>query len=532
MLCFAAFESSPREKFLDFDGDGRLDVLLRVNHGCIAYGCTADFLYLHQAADGTFVEPIENPFANIHIREEEEYHEEIEFADWNSDGLQDIFFFKLGWCCASADYMEQVVLRSVLPHDQFNPFKYIDLQGDELHLADVNNDGHADLVIADSDCNGKRAQRSTYCSKAGPLPLRLYQYEAGLNLKEVTGAFQNVTETELGPFRVALVDWDQDGDSDLLVAAFDGRLHYHEMIGGKWQAEMEPSVFANISFPVLSGYMTHYSKYNASSGRYESFERPDPRPTKVQPVPVDWDNDGDIDLVLGPEGWYWERLADGTLLEHPLEQSPFRNVSGGDADAAWRFVDCDLDGDWDLVRKSSRYDDHYRMQACEHDGSSLKCDPDFICVGMNLSDFRAGEPVYSFDFADLDGDGQLELVAAQNDDSRVGLWSAGFCTPPDACHKKGTCQLESQTCGCIAGHELHDCSGCEPHFYSVLKAGRGQMHNCKACPGSGGEVCHSRGVCFDDSRAKALANSSTAAFMAIGNGSCDLVVQSQAMNLI
>ena len=545
VLCVEVFGSAPREKMVDFDSDGRLDVLLRVNHKCGRYACTADFLYCHQSPDGTFVEPIENPFANIRIIEAEEYYEEIEFADWNSDGLQDIFFIKLGPSIgrsASADYMEQVVLRSVLPHAQFNPFKHIDLQDDELHLADVNDDGQAHLVIADNNCNG---QSGPYCQTGGPLPLRLYQYKAGLNLKEVTGAFQNVTETDLGPFRVALVDWDQDGDSDLLVAAFDGRLHYHEMIGGKWQAETEPSVFANITFPVMAEPIS-WTEYNDTSGQWEEIERSYPRQTKVQPVPVDWDNDGDIDLVLGPEGWYWERLADGTLLEHPLERSPFRNVSGAEvwsvtafsgggvdsrADAAWRFVDCDLDGDWDLVRTSSRYEEHYRMQACEHDGSSLKCDPDFICLGMNLSDFRAGERVYSFDFTDLDGDRRPELLTGQNGGG-IGLWSAGFCTPPDACHKKGICQPESETCACIAGHELHDCSGCEPNFYSVLKAGLGQMHNCKACPGSGGEVCHSRGVCFDDSRAKALANSSTAAFMAIGNGSCDLVVQSQAKNLI
>ena len=534
MLCFADFESSPREKIVDFDGDGRLDVLLRVNQACYpaAYECAGDFIYFHQTADGTFVEPIENPFADIYILEKQrevQYHEEIELADWNSDGLQDIFFIKLGPSSASADYMEQVVFRSVLPHAQFNPFKYIDLQGDEVHLADVNNDGQADLVIADSDCNGlKGPKTSSFCSTGGPLPLRLYQsYEAGLNLKEVTGAFQNVTETELGPFRVALVDWDQDGDSDLLVAAFDGRLHYHEMIGGKWQEETEPSVFANVTFPVLFVPLGQACEYNATSGDLDCYQRPaEPRLTKVQPVPVDWDNDGDTDLVLAPEGWYWERLTDGTLFEHPLEQSPFRNASGGDA---WRFVDCDGDGDWDLVRTSGIW---VHMQACEHDGSSLRCDPNFLCLGMNLSDFEASTAVYSFDFADLDGDQRHELVAAQSDDSWIGLWSAGFCTPPDACHKKGICQPESETCACIAGHELHDCSGCEPNFYSVLRAGRGQMHNCKACPGSGGEVCHSRGVCFDDSRAKVLANSSTAAFMAIGNGSCDLVVQSQAMNLI
>lgn len=513
VLWFAVFESSPsrREKIVDFDGDGRLDVLLLVNERCY-YGCRFDILYLHQAADGTFVEPIENPFADITFFSEAGSKPSIEIADWNLDGLPDLFLIS-GGSRGHPRYFEQVVHQSVLSHSDFNPFRYIDLSHcEELHVADVNSDGQADLVIAHNDCNGIWGP-DTSSSARDPSKLRLYLYETGLNMKEVTGAFQNVTETELGPFRVALVDWDQDGDSDLLVAAFDGRVHYHEMIEGKWQEETELAVSANVTFPVPP-----IPQYTRSAH------------LMVQPVPVDWDNDGDIDLVLGPEGWYWERLADGTLLEYPLEQSPLRNLSH-DKSAAWRFVDCDLDGDWDVVVAPLGYS---TMWACEHKGSSLKCDPNFRCLGMNLTDFGTDKhgSVYSFDFADMDGDQRPELVAMQRRDSRIGLWSAGFCTPPDACHKKGICQPHSEACACIAGHELHDCSGCEPHFYSILRAEIGHLHDCKACPGAGGEVCHSRGVCFDDSRVKALAKSSTAAFMAIGNGSCDLVWRSQAMNLI
>ena len=498
-----------RERILDFDGDGRFDVLLRINHWCTGagsggFGCFADLSLLRQAADGTFVEPIENPFAGLQIEEQELYAEEIEITDWNRDGLPDIVFLKLG-CCRyyfGPTYIEHVVSRSVLPHDQFNPFKHIDLEGEELHIADVNSDGHADVIVAASDCSGHST--NSICSADGSL--RLYKSEAGQNLKQVPDAFQNVSETTFGPFRVALVDWDQDGDYDLIVAAFDGRLHYHEIIEGSWQEESQTNVFGKVTFPT---HVRRQPYFNVTSG-IEQVER---GVNRAQPVPVDWDRDGDYDLVLAPEGWYWERLADGSLLRHPLEQSPFRNVPGG----AWRFVDCDGDGDVDLVTEG--------MVACERDGDSLKCDADFLCLGMNLSDFKTGlrERVYSFDFATLSHPGYLrpELVTAQYNDRQIGLWSAGFCTPPDACYKKGICQAGSEECACIAGHELQDCSGCEPNFFSVLKAG-GQMHDCTACPGANGEVCHSRGVCFDDFRAKASADSWITAFWAIGNGSCNL----------
>ena len=37
----------------------------------------------------------------------------------------------------------------------------------------------------------------------------------------------------------------------------------------------------------------------------------------LQPVVADWDGDGDLDLLLAPAGIYFERLADGSLVEVP-----------------------------------------------------------------------------------------------------------------------------------------------------------------------------------------------------------------------
>ena len=253
----------------------------------------------------------------------------------------------------------------------------------------------------------------------------------------------------------------------------------------------------------------------------------------AQPVVVDFDNDGDMDLFLGPpDGRYFEQLVDGNLREWSLEQSPVRNVmklqtyvweadghvyTRNYTDITWRFVDCDGDGDFDLLRVRHFYKG--AVQACKHDSThTLRCDDNFSCLGTNLSRFKGiWEGIRHLDLGNV-ADGRLKFISTHWSRKTAVLWSAGFCIPVDPCHKKGWCLARQTRCSCIVGHELDDCSGCEPHFYSAQQK-VGQMHTCKACPGDG-QVCYGRGRCFDDVTAKAPSQEATAVLMALGNGSC------------
>ena len=68
-----------------------------------------------------------------------------------------------------------------------------------------------------------------------------------------------------------VVDWDGDGDLDVIVTKMDG-LSYFEFKSGKHFVEVEPNPFHGI-----------------------------PVQTAVRPAVVDWDGAGRLDLIVGAE---------------------------------------------------------------------------------------------------------------------------------------------------------------------------------------------------------------------------------------
>ena len=256
-----------------------------------------------------------------------------------------------------------------------------------------------------------------------------------------------------------------------------------------------------------------------------------PRVTTLVPQPwvVDWDCDGDLDLILGaPDFRYFERLENGSLSEWPRNRSPFSRMKnhlwvivrefhldpGDDIEhSTWRLLDCDGDGDLDLVEVVQTYFSGVFFHACEHMiDHSLRCDINFLCLGTNLSNFHSNTgplkkygTLYAWDLGTTEN-GQLKVLTVHKD--KILAWSAGVCLPEDPCHENGICKRGQDSCSCLGGYEFADCSGCEPNFYSV-ETGLGKAHSCKACPGEGGKVCHGRGVCFDDAAAKNSSQTAT-----------------------
>ncbi|SNY95459.1 VCBS repeat-containing protein [Flagellimonas pacifica] len=242
----------------DINGDKRDDFFIGQSTG------TPSSIYV-QKANGAF--------QLLQSFEKEVIYEDVdaEFFDYDNDGDQDLIVatggneFKPG----SANYRDRlyenkngtfVKRMDLLPN--------ISVSSSKIRIADFDNDGHLDVFV------GGRFLPNNY-----PSPASSYL------LKNVNGKFVDVTKTVIPELQdIGLVtdatwaDYDQDGDLDLSIV-------------GEW---MKPTFFNN-----LDGSFSKVStpSLEALSGWYFSIK------------PIDIDNDGDEDYILGNLGQNYKYKA-------------------------------------------------------------------------------------------------------------------------------------------------------------------------------------------------------------------------------
>ncbi|CAE6936036.1 unnamed protein product, partial [Symbiodinium sp. CCMP2456] len=178
-----------------------------------------------------------------------------------------------------------------------------------------------------------------------------------------------------------LVDWDLDGDLDLIVGSADGRLWFFPQENGEFVSSNHPDgPFASVDvgsncaptavdwdsdgFPdlILGSGQGRLTLLRGGSAEpllegQRLFASVDLK-TRVQPAVVDWDSDGDLDLLLLAGGRIqYFRNEHGRFVQVPDEYSPFSQVGdvlrrqglSTDDSLCLQAIDADSDGDWDLV---------------------------------------------------------------------------------------------------------------------------------------------------------------------------------------
>ncbi|PZD74996.1 Leukotoxin [Acaryochloris thomasi RCC1774] len=262
-----------------------------------------------------------------------------------------------------------------------NPFDGIDagIEGDPT-LVDVDGDGDFDLVAGDSD----GALR--YFENTGGATTPSYSEQTGTN-----NPFNGIdVGDDSSP---AFADIDGDSDLDLLVGGNNGgvQLEYFENIGSA----------TNPSFSAQTGTNNPLGRLSVGYDNSPTF--------------ADIDGDGDFDLVVGDDTnqlSYFENTGSATspsFSQITGTNNPFEGIGQG-INSSPTLVDVDGDGDLDLVVGNG----NYTLSYFENIGSATN--PSFSAQtgtnnpfdGLNFgSAFGSVTPT----FADVDGDGNLDLVS-------------------------------------------------------------------------------------------------------------------------
>ncbi len=199
------------------------------------------------------------------------------------------------------------------------------------NFADFDGDGDLDLMC------GEFLDQFTYFENTGSRTAPTYA--AGHRLKDARGEDVTMSLEMIVP---VAIDWDKDGDDDLIVGDEDGRVALVEN-SGKLSSDRTP-IFAQ---PV-------YFKQEADTLKCGAL---------ATPVGFDWDGDGDTDIVSGNTSGFiefFENLS-GPKVSQPkwnaprrleVEGKPFRVMAGpngsiqGPAEAKWGYTTINI-ADWD-----------------------------------------------------------------------------------------------------------------------------------------------------------------------------------------
>lgn len=299
-------------------------------------------------------------------------------------------------------------------------------------LKDIDGDGDFDLLI------GRDLASLVYFKNTGTMTNPVWTSNTTTFAPvEATTYWKNPTFSDL----------DRDSDFDLLYGTSDGTLFFYENTGTPTlpQFQYNPNYFAvvRIAGNAATASLVDFDNDGDMDlisgdwlGRFQYFRNDGssggPRFTKTtasfssldvgsysSPVFVDVDRDGDKDIVSG--------ALDGMVYCYINTGSGFtqNTIIFSGIDVGWRsaptFVDIDADGDFDMLVGA---EDAPLLQFYRNDGGNTFVPDNSLITGV--SSVRDGHPT----FVDLDRDGDYDLIIGGINGRLLYYLNAGTPTAP------------------------------------------------------------------------------------------------------
>jgi FG-GAP-like repeat/RTX calcium-binding nonapeptide repeat (4 copies) len=368
-------ESNSTPTLADIDGDGDLDLVVGSSNGTLKYykntGTVTAPIYTKQT--GT-----DNPFNTIDIGS----FSAPTLADIDGDGDLDLIvgevkgtlkYYKNTGSAIAPSYVEQTGTN--------NPFNAIDIGFYSTPtLANLDGDGDLDLVVSENSGNLNYFE-NTIAIK----PLPVYTAQTGTN-----NPFNAI---DIGSYSTpTFADIDGDGDLDLVVGERYGNLNYFKNTG---------SAIAPI-----------YTEQTGTNNPFDAINIE----FYTQPILADIDKDGDLDLIVGDNNGnlnYFKNTGSAIAPSYTAQtgtNNPFGAIIVNRYSTP-TFADIDGDGDLDLV-VGEKYG---TLNYFKNTGSAIA--PSYEAQTGRTNPFAALN-IGSFvspTFADIDGDGDLDLLVSEKD---------------------------------------------------------------------------------------------------------------------